>query len=120
MPRANCFSFDAVLLAGEGEGDVVFAQEDGNGVVGGAEDVAVASEGDVTEAEGGGFVFGACMTVFTWSHEEVEANPDDVSDALQFGVAADVLCEDVVQDGCWEWFDVVWRRVCSSVAAYLA
>ena len=52
-PCADCFSFDAVLLVGEGEGGVVYAKEDGNGVVGGAEDVAVAAEGDVAETERG-------------------------------------------------------------------
>ena len=69
------------------------------------------AEGDVTEAEGGGFVFGAVL------HEEVEADSDDVDNALQSGVAMYVLVEDAVQDGCWEWFDAVWQRVCSSVAA---
>ena len=85
--------------------------------MGGDEDVAVAVEGDITEAEGGGFVVGACVAVFAWSHEEGEANPDDVGNALGFGIAAYVVVEDVVQDGCWEWLDTVWRRVCSSVAA---
>ena len=71
-----------LLVLLEGEGNVVRAREDGDGVVGGAEDVAIAAEGDVTEVEGGGFVFGAGVAVFAWSHEEVEANPDDVGDAL--------------------------------------
>ena len=92
------------------------AQEDGDGVTSLAEDVAVVSEGDVAEAEGGGFVLGAGVAVFTGPNEEIDANPDDVCDAMCFGVAADVVGEDVVQDGCWELFDALWRRVCSSVA----
>ena len=100
--RANHLSFDSILLVGEGEGDMVYAQEDGDGVVGGVEDVAVAAEGDVKESEWGRFIFGACVTVFAWLHEEVETNPDDAGDALQFGFAADLVGKDVVQDGCWE------------------
>ena len=51
--------------------------------------------------------------MFAWLHEEVETNPDEISNALCFCVSADVLGEDVVQDGCWEWFDVLgWRVLC--------
>ena len=61
---------------------MVCAQEDSDGVTGRAEDVAIAAEGDVAEAEGGGFVFGANIAVFARLHEEVEANQDDICDAL--------------------------------------
>ena len=88
-----------------------------DGVVCEAEDVAVAAEVDVTEVEGGRIVFGACIAVFAWLHEEVEANPDNVGNALQFAVASYVVVKDVMQDGRWEQFDVVWQRVHSSVAA---
>ena len=76
-----------------------FLHEDCDGVTGEVEDVAVVAEGDVAEAEGGGLVLGAVVAVFSGPHEEVEANPDDVFDALCFGVSADVVGEDVVQDG---------------------
>ena len=114
---ANRFSFDSVLLVGEGEGNVVCTYEESDGVTSGDKDVAIAEEGDVVEAERDGFVFGAGVAVFSGLHEEVDANPDDVCNALCFGVALDVVGEDVVQDGCWERFGAFWRRVCASVAA---
>ena len=52
-PGANHFSLDSVLLVGECECDVVGAFEDGKGVKEGVEEMVVASEGDVTEAERG-------------------------------------------------------------------
>ena len=54
--------------------------------------------------------------MFAWPYEEVETNPDDVGNALQFCVDLDVLGEDVVQENCWEWFDALRWRVLSSVA----
>ena len=70
--------------------------EDCNGVTCRVEDVAVAAEGDVTEAEGGGFILGSVVTVFARLHEEVEANPDDVCDALCLDIAVGVVFEDVM------------------------
>ena len=81
------FSFDAVLLVGEGEGNGVCAHEKGDGSTSRAEDVAVAAEGDVAEAERGRFVLGAGVAVFAGPHKEVEADPDDVCNTLCSGVA---------------------------------
>ena len=100
-PRADCFAFDAVFLVGEGEGDMVCTREDGNGDVRGSEDVAIASEGGLADTEGGGLFVCACVTVFTWLHEEVETDPDDVNNALPFSISTDVMFEDFVQDGSW-------------------
>ena len=67
-----------------------------NGLTGGVEDVAVAAEGDVAEAEGDGFVLVSGVTVFTGPHEEVEANPDDVCNALCLGITVDTVYKYVV------------------------
>ena len=87
MLGADFFLFDAVLLVGEGEGGVVCLCKGCNVVPGGVEDVAVAAEGDVAEAERGRFVLGAGVAVFAGPHKEVEADPDDVCNTLCSGVA---------------------------------
>ena len=91
--------------------------KDCNGIACGVVDVAVAAESDAAEAEGGGFVLGSGVAVFSGTHEEVESNPYDVYNALCLGVAVDVVFKYVVHDSGWEWFDAFWQRVCSSAAA---
>ena len=79
--------------------------------------MAVVAEGDVAEAEEGGFVLGSSVAVSAGPHEEVEYHPNDAFNALCFGVDVDVVLEDIVQDGGGERFDPFWRRVRSSVSA---
>ena len=66
---------------------------------------------------GFGVAVGTGVAVFSRLHEEIEANPYDVCDAIFFCRAGDVVCEDVVEDRDWEGFDTLSCRVCSSVAA---
>ena len=49
-----------------------------NGIACRVEDAAIAVESYVSEAEGGEFVLGSSIAVFSGPHEEVESNPDDV------------------------------------------
>ena len=80
-------------------------------------DVFLAVEGGVAEMEGCGVVVLSCVVVLSRVHEEVEVNPDDISNVLSAGVSSDVVVEDVVQDGRGEGFDLRWKRIILSVAA---
>ena len=52
--RSDGFAFDAVLLRGEGEGDMVDGSEERKRINCCVEDVAPAAEGDVAEMKRGG------------------------------------------------------------------
>ena len=67
--------------------------------------MSAVAESDVAEAERSGLVFGAGVAVLAGAHEEVEADPDDICDALFFGVPGDLVLEDVVEDRNGERFD---------------
>ena len=66
----NCFTFDAVFLLGEGEGNMVGLGKDRNQIKCGVKDVAFAAEGDIAEEEGGIFVVGSGVAVFARAHDE--------------------------------------------------
>ena len=114
---ANNFPSDSVFLRGEGERDVVRLGESSDWITGRIKDLSVVAESDVAEAERSGLVFGVGVAVLTGAHEEVEADPDDICDALCFGVPVGVVLEDVVEDCNGEGSDALWQRVVSSVAA---
>ena len=94
---ANDFPFDSVFLRGEGERDMVRLGKVSDWITGGVEDFSAVAESDVAEAERSGLVFGASVVVLVGAHEEVESDPDDIRDALFFGVPVDVVLEDVVE-----------------------
>ena len=108
------------FLRGEGERNLVCLGKGSDWITGGVEDLSAAAESNVAEAEWSGLVFGAGVAVLAGAHEEVEANPDDICDALCFCVPVGVVLEDVVEDCDGEGFDVFWRRGLLSVASLLA
>ena len=122
MAAASCsngFSFNAVLLRGEHEGDVVGALEEGEWVLARVQSTFISAKGDVAQSECVRCVVLAGAAVFTWSHEEVEGNPDEVGNALLARVASAAAFVEVVKNGCWDGFDALRRRILSFVAAKL-
>ena len=106
-----------LFLRGKGERNMVHSGKSGDWITGRVKDLSAVAESDVAEAERSGLVVGAGISVLAGAHEEVEANPDDICNALFFGVPVDVVLEDVVEDCDGEGFDALWRRVLLSVAA---
>ena len=122
MATASCsdgFSFNAALLRGEREGGVVGALEEREQVPARVQSTFISAEGDVAQSECVGCVVLAGAAGFTWSHEEVEGDPDEVGNALLARVASAAAFVEVVKDGCWDGFDALWRRILSFVAAKL-
>ena len=96
---SNAFAFDAILLRGEGKGDIVCGEELREWACCGVECASVASEHDVTQAERCGVVVCSRVAIFSWTEQEVKGNPEHVCDALLTGVSADGCAIRVVKDG---------------------
>ena len=60
-----------------------------------------AAEHDVVETEQRWVVVRAPITELSWTHKEIEPNPNDFSNTLCLGVTSDVVLEDIVEDCGW-------------------
>ena len=107
-------------MRGEGESDVVGCGQGGERIDCRVKDAAATTEGDVAQTERCGVVVRAGGALFAGAEEKEETKPNDVGKALIASITADVLAEDVVDDGGQERLDSSRWRVLSFVAAKLA